>query len=80
MPKRGQSKKPQKPKRTSWLKHAGINAGDALSASCMSKRAYPTYGEATLAADAVNQRGEVTVTIYDCPDCLHFHLTSRPWA
>ncbi|MEB3206374.1 MAG: hypothetical protein VKK59_03375 [Vampirovibrionales bacterium] len=79
MAKRGQSHKAQKPKRASWVKQSASHAG-GFAASCMRKRAYPTYGEATLAAEAVYQRGQVMVTIYDCPDCLQFHLTSKPWA
>ena len=47
--------------------------------SCTSKRRYATYADAQDALAACAEHGRRGLSIYKCPHCNGWHLTSHPW-
>lgn len=47
--------------------------------ACASKNRYATRGEALDAAAACAEHGRRGLSVYKCPYCNGWHLTSHPW-
>lgn len=44
---------------------------------CAGKRTYPTEAAARRVADDQQRKGAPPLSVYHCPSCAGFHLTSR---
>ena len=47
--------------------------------ACESKNRYTTKGEALSAAADCAEHGTAGLSVYRCPHCNGWHLTSHPW-
>lgn len=50
-----------------------------LAKACTSKNRYATHADAEEALAWCEQRGQRGLSIYRCPYCHGWHLTSHPW-
>ena len=63
------------PKSERFKKHATYRALEYIQ-TCKNKNVYPTLNTARQAKKSIEDRGK-NVSIYKCPNCKKYHLTSE---